>query len=210
MNRRVVAPAIVLLVLLVACSSPEEGNTRAQHPKTPRVAGNKDPGKKKDEKIKARDPTGPKKAQVINDALRVGTSLTRRSISDLKKMGYWDNLTKRIFVVRVSSRVGSVPADAHLADSLWTYYQDPDTKELGDLCDVIFFTRAVKDDVARQEVYYAQGRLDHPPPSLAQFWTVLLAHELAHCSKRGQRGERYSTSWETRILDGYGIARVGS
>jgi hypothetical protein len=110
----------------------------------------------------------------------------------------------------VGSRTGDVPRDGHLADSLWTYYQDPDTKELGDLCDVIMFTRAVRDDVTRQALYYAQGRLDHPAPSLAQFWTVLLAHEIAHCTKRGQKGERYSTSWETKILEGYGIARVGS
>ena len=163
-------------------------------------------------KLKKRKPTGPKNARLMIDARGAAKGLTREAIGALKKMGYWDDLTKNIYAIRISSRGGalSVREDGRLADSLWTYYRDDKTGELGDLCDLLFFTQAIEDDVARQAVYYAQGRLDHPAPTLPEFWAVLLAHEVAHCSTRGQRGEAYSTRWETKVLAGFGIDRVGS
>jgi hypothetical protein len=148
----------------------------------------------------------------MNDALGDAEVLTRRAIADLKRLGFWKPLTKKIHGIRVTSRQRSltIPTDGHLADSLWTYYKDDKTGEWGDLCDVLFFTRAVKNDVANQRAYWAEGRLAHPPPTLRQFWAVLLGHEIAHCSKRGQKGEAWSTRWESRILAGYGIDRIGS
>ncbi len=205
MDRNLVAAAIVSFLLLGCSSGDSAGPPQG---KASRIERSK--GSEKGRDIKERKPTGPKRAQIINIARGKAARLTRRAISDLKGMGYWDDLTKKIFAVRISSRERSVPLDRHLADSLWTYYRDEETGELGDLCDVLMFTKAVKDDVARQEAFYAQGRLADPAPSVAQFWTVLLAHEIAHCSDRGQKGERYSTRWESRILAGYGIDRIGT
>jgi hypothetical protein len=205
-GRKIFASATVFL-LLVGCS-PDDSASVARGKKTPRVEKSKGPAEKK--KFRERQSTGPKKALLLNDGLGDAARLTRGAVADLKEMGYWDDLTERIFAVRVSSRQRSVPLDEHLADSLWTFYRDEATGELGDLCDVVMFTRAIKDDVARQGIYYSQGRLAYPAPSVRQFWTVLLAHEIAHCTNRGQKGEAYSTRWEAKILEGYGIDRVGS
>jgi hypothetical protein len=205
MDTRVLASAIVF-VLLLGCSPDDSGGV-ARSDRRQRAEKSKRPEKRK---IKERKPTGPKKALLLNDGLGDAARLTRGAVADLKEMGFWDDLTKRIFAVRVSSRERSVPLDGHLADSLWTFYRDETTGELGDLCDVLMFTRAIKDDVARQGIYYSQGRLAYPAPSLRQFWTVLLGHEIAHCTSKGQKGETYSTHWEARILEGYDIDRVGS
>jgi hypothetical protein len=205
MLRRVAAIATAL-ALLPGCTQGDPGDG-ARGEKSPR--GERPEAKRSDEKLKERKPTGPRRTRVINDATGPAGRLTRRAIADLKGMGFWDDLTKRIFAVRITSRTGTVPGDGHLADSLWTYYRD-EQGELGDLCDVLMFTRAVKDDVARQEIYYAQGRLAYPAPSVGQFWAVLLAHELSHCTDRGQKGEAYSTRWEKRVLEGYGIDRIGT
>jgi hypothetical protein len=209
MNRTVATLTIALLVLS-ACSSEEPH--RSARPSTEKPKAEKSVERPHKKKIKKRKPTGPEKARVVNDALGAAGRLTRQAIDDLKEMGYWDDLTKKIYAVRISSRGDplDVREDGRLGDSLWTYYKDERTGELGDLCDVLLFTQAVKDDVARQAAYYAQGRLDHPAPTLEQFWTVLLGHEIAHCSNGGQKGEAHSTRWESRILAGYGIDRVGS
>jgi hypothetical protein len=205
--RRTLAVVAAAALVLGACTS-NEGES-ATGPKAERSASG--PGEQARKKLKKRRPTGPKKALVMNVARGAARRLTRSAIADLKRMGYWDDLTEKIFAVRISSRgVGSVPDDGRLGDSLWTYYRDDATGELGDLCDVLLFTSAVREDVARQEIYYSEGRLDHPPPTVGQFWTVLLGHELAHCTERGQKGEGYSTKWEGRILRGYGIDRIGT
>ena len=148
----------------------------------------------------------------MNEAFGVAHRIVQRAIEDLKRLGFWDDLTGHLFAVRISSRNGAarIPEDEHLADAVWLAYQDPKTGKFGDICDVFMFTRAIRNDVANQNVYYTEGRLEAPPPTLRQFWAVLLGHELAHCTNRGQKGEAYSTSWEVRILDGFGADRVGS
>lgn len=198
---------LVVAVLLAACTTP--GGEPLP------VAGSPAPktdGRSHGRGIKERKETQPEKTRVMHATRRAARRLTRRAVADLKAMGYWDDLTKKIDWIRISSREGpgSIPSDGHLGDSLWTYYRDDATGNWGDLCDVVLYTPAIKHDVARQGAYYSQGRLEHPPPTLDQFWAVLLAHELAHCSARGQKGEAYSTRWETRVLEGYGVDRVGS
>jgi hypothetical protein len=206
---RVLASIIVATLLLGACT--EQERSPSARPKKANHKSEKQPDRAR-KKLKERKPTQPKKAIVLIEARGDAKRLTQRAIEDLKQLGFWDDLTKKIYAVRVSSREGSIniPTDGHLADALWTYYRNERTGELGDLCDLLMFTKAVKNDVANQAYYYSQGRLDHPPPTLEQFWAVLMAHELAHCTNRGQRGEHYSTAWENRVLEGFGIDRVGS
>jgi hypothetical protein len=204
------AAALVAVLALTGCSSEEP--TRTARPKAEKPERKKSPQRGPEKKIKKRRPTGPQGALVLNDTRGKAKTLTMHAIADLKRMGYWRGLTKKIYAIRISTRGGtlSVREDGRLGDSLWTYYRNEKTGELGDLCDVLLFTQAVEDDVARQVSYYAEGRLDHPAPTLGQFWAVLLGHEIAHCSKRGQKGEAYSSRWESRILAGYGIDRLGS
>jgi hypothetical protein len=148
---------------------------------------------------------------VSNEAFGFAHRRAATAVRDLRQLGFWGELTRRHDVVRIGSRNGpsGVPADGHLADSLFTSTPLPGGG-YGILCDVIVYERALRDDVLRQSTYYAEGRLPGPPPSLRHFWAVIVAHELAHCSKRGQRGERWSTLWERRVLAAYGRSRSGS
>ena len=133
-----------------------------------------------------------------------------RAKRDLERLGFWKELTGHLAVVRVATRPGPerVPEDGHLADALYTAKITGRVR--GRVCDILIFSQALADDVGRQASYYAEGRLASPPPTLRQFWAVILAHELAHCTKRGQRGETFSSRWERRVLAAYGASRVGS
>ena len=158
-----------------------------------------------------REPIRPKTPIVQVEALG-GADRWRvvTAIRDLKTMGFWDDLTGHLEVVRVSTRPGAerIPDDERLADSVYTARLTGPVR--GQECDILVFSRALADDVVRQAAYYAEGRLAAPPPSLRQFWSVILAHELGHCTTRGQRGEGFSTTWERRVLERLGVARIGS
>ena len=132
-----------------------------------------------------------------------------RAIRTLKRLGFWDDLTGSLDFVIVRTRSGArrIPQDGHLADSLFTVYIGPGPDGL--VCDVVIFSRALSDDVVLQSTYYEQGTLESLPPSLRQFWAEILGHELAHCTDKGQEGEKRSTRWEHRILAAMGVSRVG-
>ena len=134
----------------------------------------------------------------------------RRAVRDLKGLKVWDDLTDHIDFIRISTRPGveRIPLDGHLADSLFTGLVRPGRD--GSLCDVYMYSEAIARDVDNQQTLYAYGRLSAPPPTLRQFWAVVLAHEVAHCSQRGQQGELRSNRWERRVLDAYGVDRAGS
>ncbi|MDQ3986177.1 MAG: hypothetical protein M3280_06720, partial [Actinomycetota bacterium] len=129
---------------------------------------------------------------------------------DLKDLKMWDDLTDHIDFIRISTRPGieRIPLDGHLADSLFTGLIRRGRD--GTLCDVYMYSEAIARDVTSQQTLYSYGRLSAPPPSLREFWAVVLAHEVAHCSQRGQQGELRSGRWERRVLDAYGADRAGS
>ncbi|MDQ3941100.1 MAG: hypothetical protein M3238_07110, partial [Actinomycetota bacterium] len=123
--------------------------------------------------------------------------LLTTAIEDVKAIGFWDELTAHLYLVKIDSRRGrlNVPTDGHLAD---TYYTGViDERGAGPLCDVMFFPTAVADDLVRWRDYFADGRIAEAPPSLGDFYASLLAHELAHCGT-GPRGEPVARAWERR------------
>jgi hypothetical protein len=136
---------------------------------------------------------------VQNDALGDSEELVERAIADLKRLGFWGDLTDHLYVLKISSRPGPdrIPDDGHLADAFLTAQIDETTA--GSLCDVMFFPDAMVADLARYEDYYNRGLLPDPTPTLRQFWASILGHELAHCLDHG-RGEPTAERWEKKVL----------
>lgn len=135
---------------------------------------------------------------VIDSPGRIGT-LLRTAVSDLKSVGVWRPLARRLYEIKLDSRSGSInaPRDGHLADAYFTGVVD--ARGSGLVCDVMFFPAAVAGDLARWRRYYRGGLITDPPPTVRAFYGSLLAHELAHC-RRGARGEAVARAWETRAL----------
>jgi hypothetical protein len=131
-------------------------------------------------------------------AAAASRNLIAAAMSDLKDLGMWGELTRHLDRVRLRTRWGraNVPRDGHLADSLYR----PWGTGGGRFCRVTFYPRAMRDDLAKQRFYHAEGRLAGPPPKLDQFWTMILAHELTHCRDR-HRGETIALRVETRVLE---------
>ena len=129
-----------------------------------------------------------------------------RAIRDLKAVGMWDRLTRKLYVVSVGSRPGRqyVPDDGHLAEARAFPYLDDDGG--GRLCDITFFPTAMADDRRLQERYFDQGLLERGPPRLRNFWSSILGHELAHCLPHERDGvpaltpEPQAQKWEARVL----------
>ena len=207
MHLRILVIAVFLMAALVACES-DPGRTRSvRRPQksTTHAAPNKD------RKPLERRPTPPQGVGYVNAGLHgVDKAHIRRAVRDLKELGFWKELTEHVVRVRISSRPGEyrILEDGRLADSIMT--TQVGGRFSGVWCDVLIYSTALVQDIAQQEIYWAEGRLAAPPPDLRDFWAVILAHELAHCSPRGQKGEAYSTIWEGRVLAALGRARVGS
>jgi hypothetical protein len=143
--------------------------------------------------------TRPDGTTVHNGAHGSSKRLVKVAIADLKRSGLWKPLTKHLYVIKVSSRLGreNVPEDGHLADAYLTAQIDDGVG--GSLCDIMFFPTAMADDLARWRTYNAQGLLADPAPSRRQFWASILAHELAHCLDHGS-GEDVAERWEAKAL----------
>ena len=149
----------------------------------------------------ARPTTAPKKGPIVKlEAIGYARPLVRNGIADLKRIGFWDDLTRHLYLINLDSRLGrlNVPRDGHLADAYFT--GTIDKRGAGALCDVMFFPTAIGDDLRRWRLLYSQGRIAEAPPSLQDFYTSLIAHELAHCSL-GARGEPAAQAWERRTRD---------
>ena len=144
--------------------------------------------------------TKPERLIVQNVAHGGSKKLVATAIADLKREGLWRPLTKHLYVVKVGSRLGrsNVPEDGHLADAYLTAQIDEGVG--GSLCDIMFFTTAMADDLARWRTYNAQGLLDDPAPTRRQFWASILAHELSHCLDHGS-DEEVAERWEAKALD---------
>lgn len=137
--------------------------------------------------------------RVQNVAFGRSRTLVRIAISDLKRLGFWKELTGHLYVLKISSRTGidNVPEDGHLADAFLT--GQIDSRGAGALCDIMFFPTAMANDLARYDEYYRQGLLPDPTPTEREFWVSILAHELSHCLDHGQ-GEPAAEAWEKKVL----------
>jgi hypothetical protein len=146
------------------------------------------------------EPRGPSRFRVEMEAKGGARPFLIRAEADLKRIGFWNDLTNHLYVLRIDSRVGrlNVPRDGHLADAYYT--GTIDDRGAGELCDVMFFSTAITDDLERWRGFWAAGRIAEPPPSLQAFYSSLLAHELAHC-RHGPRGEPEAVGWERRARD---------
>ncbi len=143
--------------------------------------------------------TRPDEAVVDNHSRGRYRRATTRAIRDLRAISFWEDLTRELFVVSLNVRPGRrfVPQDAHLADAFRTL--DIRGRHAGVLCDVTFYPTAMSDDLARWRSYYQRGLIAEPPPTERQLWAAILAHELAHCLKKGN-GEKAAQGWEERAL----------
>lgn len=138
---------------------------------------------------------------VVVENVAFGRSKRRleRAISDLKKVDLWYPLTKHLYKLKLASRLGvsNIPDDGHLADAVLTVAFEEDAQ--GRLCDLMFFPNAIARDAARLRLYYSQGVLADPPPSLRELWGSVVAHELGHCFP-GSPGEKVAQRWEGEAL----------
>ena len=136
---------------------------------------------------------------VENDALGPSKKRVRHVIRDLKAVDLWLPLTRHLYKVKFQSRLGAVaiPDDGHLADAILT--AGFGKRAQGRLCDVMFFPNAIARDLDRWRLYYQQGAVIEPPPTLRQLWGAVAAHELGHCFPGGP-GEKVARGWERKAL----------
>lgn len=138
---------------------------------------------------------------LLLDNVAFGRSRRRvdRAVDDLKAIGSWRPLTRHLYKLKVASRLGlvNVPDDGRLADAVLTAAFDEEAQ--GRVCDVMFFPNAIAQDLDRWRLYWSQGAVDDPPPTMRQLWGSVLAHELAHCLP-GNPGEKVAEGWEARAL----------
>ena len=205
---RVLGVTVALFLVAPACDGIRSDDPRvARRHKRPGASA----GAKKDpDGPRKRRATKPAGVHVENEGLTpADRRLVRRAVEDLKELGFWRELTSHVASVQINTRPGPerIPRDGRLADALMTVRLG---RHAGYSCDIVIFSEALTNDVANQAVYYSEGRLAAPPPTLRQFWAIILAHELAHCSPRGQRGEAYSSRWERRVLEAFGRSRLGT
>lgn len=167
--------------------------------------------KRNDEKrSRKRGRTRPRKVQVSNLGLtRMDRKQVDQAVTDLKELGFWRDLTKHVVHVKIATRPGleRIPEDGHLADAIQNVQLDP---RPGFVCDIVIFSEALTNDVTDQQGFYLDGRISTPPPTLRQFWAVIVAHEVGHCSPKGQKGEAHSTKWEQRVLAAFHTSRLGT
>lgn len=123
----------------------------------------------------------------------------RRAMRDLKAVNLWRPLTKHLYKIKFQSRLGAIniPDDGHLADAILT--AGFGKRAQGRLCDIMFFPNAIARDLDRWRLYYEQGAVTEPPPTLRQLWGAVTAHELGHCFPGGP-GEKVAQRWERKAL----------
>lgn len=180
-------PAVLAFVLLLsACTS---GETPAEAAATPVPSPSPSPS----------IVINPPGVIVENDALGPSVRRVRRAMRDLKEVNLWRRLTVHLYKVKFQSRLGAanIPDDGHLADAILT--AGFGRRAQGLVCDVMFFPNAIARDLARWRLYYSQGAISEPPPTLRQLWGSVTAHELGHCF-RGGPGEKVAVKWEQKAL----------
>jgi hypothetical protein len=181
--------SIGLLALLVSCQiSIEPPPSRPPDP-APRVD------------VPKRPATQPELI-VRNEAFGNSKKRLAFAIDELKRLGFWNDLTGHLLVLKLGSRLGleNVPQDEHLADASSTGIVEGD--EIGALCDLMFYATAIRNDLERIRAYYAQGLADAKPATLSHYWVAILAHELTHCLPRAH-GESAARKAEDAVREAY-------
>lgn len=182
----------VALVVLVGCS----GSVTHQTLPRPSISVS-DPSPTPERRGALEDPPG---VIVVNDASGISAARVERAQADLKNAGMWRKLTKHLYRIEFVSAPGRsfVPDDGHLAEAYKTFVIEDGTG--GTLCQIKFFSTAMRDDLNRWINYHAQGLIPEEPPSFRHFWAAIMAHELAHCLD-GPNGEKAALEWEERALE---------
>ena len=124
----------------------------------------------------------------------------RTAIEDLRSIELWPGLTAHLFELHISALGGAanVPEDEHLADA---FYRPRVVRHpRGRYCGIRFYSKAMRDDLVRQRIYRAEGRLAEDPPSVRHFWAAVLAHELTHC-RDDDRDEATALRVEGNVVD---------
>jgi hypothetical protein len=136
---------------------------------------------------------------VENVAFGRSKQRVRAAVRDLEAAGLWHRLTRHLYRVKFGTRLGvvNIPDDGHLADAVLTAAFDEGAQ--GRLCDILFFPNAIDQDLRRWHLYYSQGAIEDPPPTLRQYWGGVMAHELGHCFPGGP-GEKVARAWEAKAL----------
>lgn len=185
---RLLARLLVPLLLLGACA-PDESPAATAPTASPAPSPSPSPS----------IVTNPPGLIVENDALGASTRRIRRAMRDLKAVDLWRPLTKHLYKVKFQTRLGavSVPDDGHLADAILT--AGFGRRAQGLVCDLMFFPNAIARDLDRWRLYYQQGAVADPPPTLRQLWGAVTAHELGHCLPGGP-GEKVAGKWELKAL----------
>ena len=214
--------ALGAVLLLLAATACESDRTNPQVSEATPSVSKVDPGRSPEKQKKSdsrkknqkrrheRRRTHPEKAKITNLGLtRADRKRVDKAVSDLKDLGFWRELTKHVVQVNVATRPGleRIPEDGHLADAIMNVQLEP---RAGYVCEIMIFSDALANDVTDQLGFYLDGRLSTPPPTLRQFWAVILAHEVGHCSPKGQKGEAHSTEWEQKVLAAFHTTRLGT
>lgn len=194
----------------VADASPSASRDGPGPRRSPEKQKRSDAKGKNEKRSRKRGRTHPPRVEITNLGLtREDRGLVDQAVADLKELGFWRNLTEHVVHVKVATRPGleRIPEDGHLADAIQNAQLDP---RPGFVCDIIVFSDALANDVTNQLGYYLEGRISTRPPNLRQFWAVILAHEVGHCSPKGQKGEAHSTKWEQKVLGAFNTTRLGT
>lgn len=195
---RVVAGAVVIAVVLSACSAgpPSLRSGRDRRPRSPAPVETL-PTARPLEAQQRPATTRPRVEAPLGEL----EPRARRAIRDLKTVGMWRRLTRHLYVIQITVVHGRslIPRDLHLADAWRTWQLDERGK--GPRCEIRFYSAAVTADLARQRDYHARGMLPGPVPTPRQLWGSVLAHELSHCGRSGTRDEHTANHWEDAAFD---------
>jgi hypothetical protein len=190
--------ALALLAMVGACDQPPAGGQAGEQARRSPAASPSDDG------IQNRGPTA---ARVDNLASGRSHGRVESAVRDLKRIGLWDDLTDHLFVIEIQSRAGraEVPDDKHLADAFLSATIEEGGS--GGFCSIMFYPTAISDDLRKWRRYYEEGFHPEQPPTLRQFWSSILGHELGHCFK-GQPGEDVAEHWEAKVLAALRAANI--
>ncbi len=141
----------------------------------------------------ATTPDGPDLRVVATGSARSRIAV---SVEDLRSVEVWRTLTCALDRIVVDVGARRIPKDGHLADARLEVRRAPGL--LSRTCVITFFPNAIRADLDRQDEYQARGLVARVP-SFSDFWSALLAHELAHCAP-GARGERIALRWERQVI----------
>jgi len=170
-----VAIAACTLLLLAACDSAAPSPPDAELGRPPAASS----------PLRERNASPGPRLSVHIDAPAPARRRIRTAIEDLRSIELWPGLTTHLFEVHISALEGAsnVPEDEHLADAF--YRPRVVRHSSGRYCGIRFYSKAMRDDLVRQRIYRAEGRLAEDPPSVRHFWAAVLAHELTHCRNDG-------------------------